>query len=258
MTGMTLAQAWPTLFTPQDAQLLSGKQDLVVPFRPREQILRSGKVADRLLFISRGFVGNYRTDRFGRRQFLSIQVPGDFVDLPGFLLGHRDMDAEALGPVELCALSPEHLQSLEAEAPAVDRKLWRISMIDAASGWHWIFRLGRLGGRARVASFFCDMLVRLYARGLCTFDGFDLPLTQTDLAEVSGMTPVHVSRMLSELREEGICAFAQGAVQILNLPALFQTGQYRWDHLYLGDDLDREIADKTGMRATPKRTHVAL
>ena len=91
-----------------------------------------------------------------------------------------------------------------------------------------------------------------------TFDGFDLPLTQTDLAEVSGMTPVHVSRMLSELREEGICAFAQGAVQILNLPALFQTGQYRWDHLYLGDDLDREIADKAGMRATPKRTHVAL
>ena len=258
MTGMTLAQAWPTLFTPQEAQLLSEKQDSVVPFRARAQILRSGRKADRLLFISRGFVGHYRCDRFGRRQFLGIQVPGDYVDLPGFLLDHHDMGAEALGPVELNALSSEQMQSLETEAPALIQNLWRLSLIEAAIGRHWIFRIGRLGGRARVASFFCEMLVRLYARGLCTFDGFDLPLTQTDLAEVSGMTPVHVSRMLSELREEGICAFAQGAVQILNLPALFQTGQYRWDHLYLGDDLDREIAEKAGMRATPKRTHVAL
>ena len=109
-----------------------------------------------------------------------------------------------------------------------------------------------------MASFFCEMLVRLYARSLCTLDGFELPLTQTDLAEVSGMTPVHVNRMLSELRDEGICTFTQGTVQILDLPGLFQTGQYRWDYLYLDEDLDQEIAEKAGMRATAKRTHVAL
>ena len=250
MAGMTLEGAWPAVFTQAEAELLEGIAGASVSFPSRKQILRTESATDSVLYLSAGFVGRYRCDRLGRRQFMGIQVPGDYLDLPGFFMGRLDANAEALGPVEVQAAPAERLRALESEAPAIAEKLWRISMIDAAISRHWVYRIGRLGGRARIASFFCEMLLRLYARGLCPLDRFELPLTQTDLAEANGMTSVHVNRLLGELRAEGICTFAQGIVEITNLPELFQTGQYRWDYLYLGADLTAEIQERL---SSPRR-----
>ena len=251
MAGMTLERAWPAVFTQAEAELLEGIADTSVSFPSRKQIMRIESATDSVLYLSAGFVGRYRCDRLGRRQFMGIQVPGDYLDLPGFFMGRLDANAEALGPVEVQAAPAERLRALELEAPAVAEKLWRISMIDAAISRHWVYRIGRLGGRARIASFFCEMLLRLYARSLCTLDRFDLPLTQSDLAEACGMTAVHVNRMLSELREEGICTFQHGAVTITGLRELFQTGQYRWGYLYLAPGLDREIHERVASRRIP-------
>lgn len=63
-------------------------------------------------------------------------------------------------------------------------------MIEASVIRYWIARIGRLVGRARIADFLCEMLVRLYARGLCSMEGFEVPLAQTNIAEICGMTPV--------------------------------------------------------------------
>lgn len=65
-----------------------------------------------------------------------------------------------------------------------------------------------------MANFFCEMLLRLYSRGLCGIDRFHLPITQTDLAECCGMTPVHTNRMLAELRDQGVCTFSQGMAEL--------------------------------------------
>ena len=250
MAGMTLDRAWPALFTRAEMQLLRDPGPPAVLLRPRQKLALDGDGGAGLHWLSSGFVGQYRLDRLGRRQFVGIQLPGDCVDLAGLFLGRIDHDAEALGPAELRGLPPGRLQALEAEAPRLPEKLWRISLAEAAINRYWVYRIGRLGGRARIANFFCEMLLRLYARGLGAFDRFDLPLTQTDLAEVSGMTAVHVNRMLSELRDEGICTFAQGTVRVEKLPELFQIGQYRWDYLDLGPDLDREIGERV---AGPRR-----
>lgn len=248
MSEMTLQQAWPDVLTPAEAQLLSDLQGPPETFRPRQQIVRCAQPVESALYLSSGFAGRYRPDRLGRRQLLAVQVPGDYVDLPGFVLGHLDHDLDALGQVVVRGTPYERLQALERQAPGVVHKLWRISLIDAAVHRYWIFRIGRLPGRARIANFFCEMLLRLYARGLCGFDAFQLPLSQVDLAEACGMTPVHANRMLAELRDEGVCTFAEGAVHIAKVPALFQIGQYTWDYLYLGADLDREIRQRLAGR----------
>jgi len=232
------------VFTPPEGRALASLQENCLTFRPRQRILRRDRPQEGALYLSEGFVGRYRGDRFGRRQLLGLQIPGDYVDLGGFLLGHADHDLEALGEVVTRAIPDLCLQALEAEAPDILRKLWRISLTDAAIHRYWIFRLGRLAGRARIASFFCEMLLRLHSRGLCALDRFDLPITQVDLAEACGMTPVHANRMLGELRDEGICTFSHGAVHIADLPGLIQTGQYSWSYLSLAPELDREIQEK--------------
>ncbi|WP_167626555.1 Crp/Fnr family transcriptional regulator [Paracoccus luteus] len=238
---MTLSQAWPDVLTSAEAQFLSDLQGGPQAFRPRQPIMRCEQPVESALYLCSGFAGRYRSDKTGRRQLLALQVPGDYIDLPGFVLGHLDHDLDALGPVVVRGTPHDRLQMLYGQAPELVHKLWRISLIDASIHRYWIFRIGRLAGRARIANFFCEMLLRLYARGLCDFHAFQLPLAQVDLAEACGMTPVHANRMLAELRDEGICTFADGSVQIGKLPKLFQIGQYSWNYLYLAPDLDAEI-----------------
>lgn len=132
------------------------------------------------------------------------------------------------------------MRALFKQTPVLVEKLWRILMIEAAIHRYWVFRLGRLAGRAQVAKFFCEML-RLYSRVLCEIDRFHLPVTQTDLAECCGMTPVHANRMLAELRDQGVCTFSQGMVEVTRLPELFETGQYSWSCLCLDAELDLEL-----------------
>lgn len=241
MPATTLEQAWPAVFTAPEAQLLAGLQSAPATFRPRQQIPAREASRDSLLYLSSGFVGVYRLDRLGRRQFLGLHLPGDYVDLSGFLLGRATCHMDAFGPATVRATPRDLLQTLEKERPEIVQKFWRLSMIEASISRYWIFRIGRLVGRARIANFLCEMLLRLHARGLCGMDGFEMPLAQIDLAEICGMTPVHASRMLAELREEGICTFVQGSVRIMKLPELFLMAQYRWDYLYLGPELDEEI-----------------
>ncbi|HRO14354.1 MAG TPA: Crp/Fnr family transcriptional regulator [Paracoccus sp. (in: a-proteobacteria)] len=259
MTAMPLDRAWPDLFTPAEADLLSSLQGPCATIPARQRILRCDSARTDMLYLTSGFVGRYRADRFGRRQLLGLQMPGDYIDLPAFTLGYLDHDLDAIGPAEVRSTPHERLQGLLTRSPLICEKLWRISLIDAAIHRYWIFRLGRLVGRARIANFFCETLLRLYSRELCTIDRYEVPLTQADLAESCGMTPIHANRMLAELREEGICTFAQGSVQIAKLPELFQTGQYCWDYLYLGPELDREIRERLdGTRATSVRTRLPL
>lgn len=244
MPEISIERAWPAVFTPSEARLLSELQSGPITLRPRQQVPARDMARNSLLYLSSGFIGLYRMDRLGRRQILGMHVPGDHVDLSGFLLGHPSGNMDAFGLATINEIPRNRMQALEAGIPEIIEKLWRISLIEASISRYWVFRIGRLVGRARIASFMCEMLLRLYARGLCRMDGFDMPLAQIDIAEICGMTPVHASRMLSELREDGICTFAQGRLQIMKLPELFQTGQYRWDYLYLDPDLDQEIRER--------------
>ena len=252
MTELTLDRAWPCIFTPCDAQKVASIQLAPETWAARQPLVHASVPLSSSLYLEHGLLGRYRTDRLGRRQFLSLQIPGDYVDLPAYMLGHLDHNLEAISEAVVRRTPHDAVHTLRQQEPDLFQKLWKISLIDASIDRYWTFRVGRLVGRARVANFFCEMLLRFYARGLCDFDGFRLQVTQVDLAEICGMTPVHVNRLMAELRDEGICTFSQGHLRITNLPDLFQTGQYSWDYLYLDPETDHEIRKRvTATRRGP-------
>lgn len=244
MTDLTLDRAWPGIFTPADARLLASIQMAPEVWAGRQPVVRANVPLTDSIYLERGLMGRYRTDRLGRRQFLSLQIPGDYVDLPAYTLGHLDHDLDTISEAVVCRVPHEKIHVLRREQPGLFEKLWKISLIDASIHRYWTFRIGRLVGRARIANFFCEMLLRFYARGLCSLDGLGLQVTQVDLAEICGMTPVHVNRLMAELRDEGICTFSQGHLRIMKLTELFHTGQYSWDYLYLDPEVDRAIRER--------------
>jgi CRP-like cAMP-binding protein len=75
--------------------------------------------------------------------------------------------------------------------------------------------------------------VRLAIVGLAGDAGYDLALTQIDIAECLGLTSVHVNRMLRELREMGLMEFSRGRVTLMNLEALRDVAEFDPTYLYL-------------------------
>ena len=72
------------------------------------------------------------------------------------------------------------------------------------------------------------------------------------------MTPVHANRMLGELREERVCLFMDGRIEVLDLPALFRQGEFHWDYLYLPAVIDQHLAAIAEGECTVPRSAHAL
>lgn len=255
---MLLDRAYPDIFSTSDAQFLASLLDEPFSVRSRTRLIRANVPLSKSLYLKRGMVGRHATDRQGRRQFVGIQISGDYFDIAAYVLTSLDHDAVTLCDSEIAPTAYNKIDMVRDERPDLYRKLWKISLIDAAIHRYWIFRMGRLAGKARIANFLTEMFVRLYARGMCSTDRYELPLSQNELAEINGMTAVHVNRLLGELRLDGLCTMADGSVILGNLPALARTGHYSPEYLYLAPDITAEVRQLLGLRATVERAAGAM
>ena len=129
-------------------------------------------------------------------------------------------------------------QLTEADADLA-RKMWGATLLDAAMHPEWLFRLGRMGAVGRIAHFFAEANARLQAIGCSDGRGYDLPINQTDLAEITGLTSIHVNRVLRSLREDRVCTFRSARVEIHVRSHLERLGQFDPAYLYLGPTDDR-------------------
>ena len=130
---------------------------------------------------------------------------------------------------------PKHdrLKALTEEFPHLTRLYWFMTNLDAAIHREWVLSLGRRSALARVAHLFCELQVKLGIVGLADESGYALGLTQADLAECLGLTPVHVNRTLRQLREGGLVEFRGGRVAIGDLAGLRRAAEFDPAYLYL-------------------------
>jgi CRP-like cAMP-binding protein len=96
----------------------------------------------------------------------------------------------------------------------------------------WLTGLGRRAARARTAHLICEISTRMGAAGRGQ-DAFDFPLSQIELADLLGLSAVHVNRVLQQLRAERLVDFARGRLAILNRPRLIAIAGF--DASYLGE-----------------------
>lgn len=69
-------------------------------------------------------------------------------------------------------------------------------------------------------------LFRQFRPDSATFAENNIPMTQEDLADAVGLTPIHVNRTLKQLREEGLIACGKGRMSVLNEQALQQVAKF--------------------------------
>ena len=200
---------------------------------PGRTIVRSGQLLERSMLLIDGLIARFKDLSDGQRQIMEIHVAGDFTDLHGFPLKRLDHDVGALTQVSIGFVPHSALQRITEEEPHLARILWMSTLIDAAIQRERILSVGRRPARSRIAHLLCELYIRLELIGLARDLQYDLPLTQLDLGDATGLTAIHVNRMLRELRESGLLTFRGGRVEIHDWEELRRTAEFDPTYLHL-------------------------
>lgn len=214
------------VLSPADRSALRAAATVRERFRPHSTAVAEGVPQTLSRLVAKGFVARVKTLPDGGRQITGLHIPGDFVDLHSFLLKSLDHDIVALNDVELLSFPHDGLKRITETEPHLTRMLWLSTLLDASIHREWLANAGRKTAVQQVASMFCEMLLRHRIVGLADGGSIPFPLTQIDLADACGLSPVHVNRVVQELRELGLVEWRARKLTILDFDRLAAVAQF--------------------------------
>lgn len=214
---------------------------------PGRYIVREGDRSPGSTLIIQGLAIRHKVTVDGARQILSVHIPADFVDLQGTLLTVLDHNVQALTECELAIFPREAMVRLIDTHPRVARALWIDTLIDGSIFREWIVNVGRRDARSGMAHLLCEFARRLEVAGLGKADGYELPMTQEQLADALGLTPVHVNRVLKDLDREGLIKREKRYVQIQDWHRLKKVGGFSELYLHL-DQAVTIVGDRAALQ----------
>lgn len=194
-------------------------------------IIRPGDRPVHSTFLVSGLCARYSLTVAGERQFTEISVPGDFIDLHSLLMKQMDHGIMALSDCVVAPAQHGDLRRLTELHPHLTRLLWLETVIDGAIHRQWLVAMGRQNAASRLAHLICELYLRLEAGGQAEDHHFTVPLTQTVLGDILGLTPVHVNRVMMELRHQGLIEWKGAQVVILDWDRLATFAEF--DPIYL-------------------------
>ena len=204
-------------------------------------IVRDGDEPEYCCVLLSGFAFRHKVVGNGGRQILSVHMTGDAVDLQQVLLTTADHNVQALTRIDVALVAGAVVAELAGTRPAVGRAMWTETLIEGSIHREWIANVGRRDSRTRLVHLLCELAIRQKAAGLSEGDQYLLPLTQEQLADATGLTPVHINRVLQALRAEGIIATGKRQVTIRDWNSLAEVGDFSSRYLHL-DQLNPQHA----------------
>lgn len=200
--------------------------------RPREHIILEGDKPHHVNLIIQGWACRYKVLENGRRQIISFFLPGDLCDLNIFILRRMDHSICALTPLTYAEISREAFDEA-VDRPRIVQGLWWESLVSAAIQREWTVNLGQRSAVERVGHLLCELFLRSRAVGLAGDHKCEIPLTQTDMADATGLTPVHINRTLQELRARNLIILQSKELTIPNLERLKDASLFNDNYLHL-------------------------
>ena len=196
-------------------------------------LVREGDVPTHCAVLVNGFAYRQKVTGEGARQILAVCIPGDAIDFQNMFLDVSDHSVQLLTRATVAEIPRDALQQLVEARPAVGVAVIHTTLVEASIVREWVVNVGRRDARARIAHILCEFAVRLESRGLANSNGFDLPMTQEQLADATGLTPVHVNRVLKILEAEGLISRQRRNVQFVDWRALQDVGDFSRRYLHI-------------------------
>jgi CRP-like cAMP-binding protein len=226
----------------REAALLDGltqRQELVTAGR---ELVAQGASPKQSCVILKGLAFRQAALRDGRRMISAVHVAGDFVDLHGFVLRELDHSVVAAVDTKVSWVPHAELARILGTEPHLARLFWMSTAIDGALSRVALTVVGRLPPVGKLAHLACELYLRLEAAGVASDHRFEFPATQVDLADIFGLSTVHLNRSLQALRATGALSWDGGIITINNWNRLVELGGFDGGYLNLHD---RQAARRT-------------
>lgn len=186
---------------------------------------------DHVSLIVEGLVGRFDQNRDGSRQITAVHLPGDMANLQSVVLPQATSALQALSVSTILRIPHSAILAAAARFPSLAEALWRDCMVDAAVLSQWVLNMGRRDARTRIAHLFCEIATRLRMPGEQASFRFAFAATQAQIADATGLTSVHVNRVLKILREEAIVDVGRREVIVLDWSRLTAAGDFNGHYL---------------------------
>jgi len=194
-------------------------------------LVHQGQSDQAAYILASGWACSYKILQDGQRQIVDFQIPSDFLGLRSVLLHISDHSIEPVTDIEVSeVLVPDLLDAFSRTPRLATAILWAASRDEAMVVEHLV-NVGRRNAAERMAHFLLELGARAALVGMGSKAGFACPLTQYLLADALGLSPVHVNRVLRQLREDGMVTFRDGFVTFDNYARLTDFAQF--DPTYL-------------------------
>ncbi|VWX54434.1 Crp/Fnr family transcriptional regulator [Novosphingobium sp. 9U] len=219
-------------------QLGPAERDAIqsLPFKrtdvlPGHYLVREGQVPVDCCILLNGYACRHKTTSSGGRQIVSFHIPGDILDLQHVVLPRADHNVQTISSATVAWVPAAEIKRLALANPVINEALWRDALIDSSIFREWVLNVGRRDAKARIAHMLCEFAARRQAAGLGSTERFELPMSQQQIADATGLTTVHVNRTLFELEREGVISRDKRHVEIANWRLMCQVADF--DPAYL-------------------------
>lgn len=199
----------------------------------RRDVVAEGDKPRFVHLVLDGWACRYKQLPDGKRQIVALFVPGDFCDVNVYILRHMDHSIGAITRLKVAMISPEDMNALTAERPRITQALWWHELVTAAVQREWTLNLGQRSAYERLSHLLLELYLRLQTVGRARDGHCDFPLTQNDLADATGLTAVHVNRMLQELRRDGLIDLERKQLHIIDVPRMMDVSMFNPNYLHL-------------------------
>lgn len=217
------------------------KAFLALPHKVRtyvagQYLARDGDRAEYCTLLLSGYANRSKIVGDGGRQIVAIHMKGDMIDLQNGMLGIADHNVQALTSIEVLLVPRAAILDIVERHPAVARAMWHETLVDGSTQREWTTNVGRRDAHARLAHLLCEFGLRVEAAGLGVRTHYDLPLTQEQLADCLGLTPVHVNRTLKVLDRQELITRTLRSIRICDWDRLAGAGDFNGTYLHIASN----------------------
>lgn len=209
---------------------------------PQQDIVRAGDRASGVHLVLEGYAFRYKIVDDGQRQILGLLLPGDFCDLQSIVLGPSDHYIAAMTACTIADIPQDRVDALVFRDSRLARALWWATLVDESILREWLASMGQRAADKRIAHLFCELLLRQQLVGAAGACDCPLPLTQPMLADILGITTIHVSRILRDLRTSGLIRLKDRRLHVPDVARLQAFCDFDPTYLHLVRQPDRAPA----------------
>lgn len=194
-------------------------------------LLAEGDGSAECCLLVDGYACRHKETSLGGRQILSFHLAGDLLNLQRLFLERIDHNVQTISPATVARIPTAALRRVMAERPRVAEALWCDTLIEASIAREWVLNVGRRTAMARIAHLLCEFASRRHSAGFGPPERFDLPMTQEQIGDATGLTAVHVNRKLHELEQARVIERLRREWTIVDWERLRRIGDF--DPTYL-------------------------